>query len=134
MVRASSALILLAAILSGCVPETNIHQVGYFKSSAKDRVFTARMSETATLADVKAYAENAAYTQGRMTAVYIYDHDARVPADGVTQASGVLQVNDVLDLPGLSAWHFVFMRYRNGQSAFVDCSTKQSHELCRHNS
>jgi hypothetical protein len=107
-----------------------VSQVGYFKSSANDRVFTARLSKGGSESDARAFAESKAYTEGQMTAVYIYSSEATIPADGITNASSVFDANEVLDYPGMSSWNYAFMRYRNGQVEFVDCERTQS-TLCR---
>ena len=127
--RSWAALVGLC-LIAGCSSEPVIEQVGYFKSDGRDRVFTARMSEEATETDALKFAEDAQHTTGQMTAVYIYEHDADVPSDRITQASNVQQVNRILELPDLSPWRYAYMRYRQGNIEFVDCSQRM-HELCR---
>jgi hypothetical protein len=65
-----------------------------------------------------------------MTAVYIYESESEIPADGVTLANSVFEVNDALKLPSLSSWRFAYMKYRNGNSEFIDCKSATS-DICR---
>ena len=124
-------LLLAALLLVGCKEsEPNVQQIGYFKSSTSDRIFTARLSENVEEEDARSFGESRPHTAGQMTAVYIYKNEAVIPADGVTFASSVFDANEALHLPSLSSWKFVFMRYRNGSSVFINCESTAS-DLCR---
>ena len=125
------SLVFAALLLVGCdEADPMVTQVGYFKSSVNDRIFTARLSGDASEEDARIFGESRPHTAGQMTAVYIYENEAVIPADGVTRANSVSEVNDVLELPNLSSWRFVYMRYRNGNFEFVDCESTTS-VLCR---
>lgn len=125
------SLVLAAIVLVGCdKPDPMVEQVGYFKSSVNDRIFTARLSKDGSEEDARIFSESKPHTTGQMTAVYIYENEAVIPADGVTLANSVFEVNDVLKLPNLSSWRFAYMRYRNGNSEFVDCASAAS-DICR---
>ena len=124
-------LLFTAIMLVGCDEVVSeVRQIGYFKSSVNDRIFTARLSKEGSQEDARSFSERQPHTAGQMTAVYIYKNDAVIPADGVTLANSIFEVNDVLILSNLSSWKFVYMRYRNGSSEFVDCETTTS-DLCR---
>jgi hypothetical protein len=125
------SLILAAIMLAGCKESApSVMQIGYFKSSVRDRIFTARLASDGGKEDARSFGETRAHTTGQMTAVYIYESDAVIPADGITLANSVFEVNEVLALPNLSSWRFVYMRYRNGNSEFVDCESTAS-DICR---
>jgi hypothetical protein len=125
------SLVFAALLLVGCdEADPMVTQVGYFKSSVNDRIFTARLSGDASEEDARIFGESRPHTAGQMTVVYIYENEAVIPADGVTRANSVSEVNDVLELPNLSSWRFVYMRYRNGNFEFVDCESTTS-VLCR---
>ena len=124
-------LVFAAIVLVGCdEPDPKVTQVGYFKSSVNDRIFTARLSKDGSEEDARIFGESRPHTAGQMTAVYIYESEAEIPSDGVTLASSVFEVNENLALPNLSSWRFVYMRYRNGNFEFVDCESAAS-DICR---
>ena len=124
-------LVFAAFLLVGCdEADPMVTQVGYFKSSVNDRIFTARLSSDASEEDARIFGESRRHTAGQMTAVYIYENEAVIPADGVTRANSVFEVNENLANPNLSSWRFVYMRYRNGNFEFVDCESTTS-VLCR---
>jgi hypothetical protein len=102
--------VFAAFLLVGCgEADATVTQVGYFKSSVNDRIFTARLSSDASEEDARIFGESRPHTAGQMTAVYIYENEAVIPADGVTLANSVFEVNDVLELPNVSSWRFVYM-------------------------
>lgn len=123
-------LIVVVVALAGCSGKPNVSQVGYYQSDAKDRVFTARMTEAATDEEARKFAETRPYTDGQMTSVYIYPSNATIPADGITLANSIDHANQALDYPNMSPWRFAYMHYRNGNAEFVDCKATR-HELCR---
>jgi hypothetical protein len=125
------SLVFAAIMLVSCgEADSEVQQVGYFKSSTNDRIFTARLSKEGSEEDALKFSESKPHTAGQMTAVYIYESEAVIPADGVTLANSVFEVNDALNLPSLSSWRFVYMRYRKGNFEFVDCESSAS-VLCR---
>lgn len=133
MIYKSMLAALAALALASCSGPGKVSQVGYFKSSTNDRVISCRMNAGAMAEDVRAFAEDRPYTPGQMTAVYCYEQGAIIPADGLTLAETLIEANEVLDTPGLSAWRFAFMRYLNGASKFVDCEATPTDDLCRQN-
>lgn len=129
--RVFFGVILMLGGVASCAAEPGFQVKGYFKSDANDRIFSVVLPPEFTPEQVQEFARDRPYTAGQMTAVYFYDAGASaVPADGLTQARSVPHANAVLDLAGLSAWRFVYMRWRNGEAEFVDC-TRQGHDLCR---
>ena len=91
------SLVFAAFLLVGCdEADSMVTQIGYFKSSVNDRIFTARLSSDASEEDARIFGESRPHTAGQMTAVYIYENEAVIPADGVTLANSVFEVNDVL--------------------------------------
>ena len=124
-------LFVLVAVLSGGSGEPSFSRKGYFKSDAKDRIFTFMLPEGVVEQEVQKFAKGRAHTAGQMTAIYFYELSAMmVPADGITFAVSVFAANDVLDDPQMSRWRYVYMHYRNGIETFVDC-TSSVHELCK---
>jgi hypothetical protein len=125
------SLVFAALLLVGCdEAEPMVTQVGYFKSSVNDRIFTARLSKDASEKDARVFGESRPHTAGQMTAVYIYENDSEIPADGVTLARSVFEANENLANSNLSSWRFVYMRYRNGNFEFLDCESTAS-DICR---
>jgi len=125
------SLVFAAFLLVGCdEADSMVTQIGYFESKVNDRIFTARLSKDASEEDARVFGESRPHTAGQITAVYIYENEAEIPADGVSLARSVFEVNDNLDNPNLSSWRFVYMRYRNGNFEFVDCESSAS-ILCR---
>jgi hypothetical protein len=133
----SAAILLFAALLLvGPAPVEQGHattafdEVGYLKLGNNARLFTIRY-EAAGNAAVHAHAKGLMYTSGRVTAAYYYPKGARVPADGITLSGSWDRAQAVLwENPGVDAWDFVFWRYPNGESKFVDCRSDSS-DLCR---
>ncbi|MER8925818.1 hypothetical protein [Mesorhizobium sp. M0859] len=130
MIVMKRVLAVAAVAIAGCSGKPSISQVGYYQSAARDRVFTARMTEGATVDEAKKYAETRPYTEGQMTSVYLYPSNATIPADGITLATSIDRANQALEGSAMSPWKFAFMHYRNGNTEFVDCQASRN-ELCR---
>lgn len=124
---------LLAVACTQDVPEqARIQQVGYFKDSSNNRIFTLKLHAAATAAEARAAAEQLANTPGQMMAAYFYAPDAFVPDDAVTLGKDLVSVTDMLyDDPSLPAWRFVFIRNFNAPPSFVDCVEAPDKDLCR---
>lgn len=112
------------------VNKNSFRQVGYFKDSAKNRIFTIEMKASINKSQAYTFAKNKPYTKGRITVVYFYNKGSVIPADGITMARNIQRVNHVLyDMKGLDPWRYVFMKHRGGDETFVDC--KNNNALCR---
>ncbi len=113
-------------------PSPVIKEVGYFKSKAKNRIFTISFPKDCHEAGLQKYARGLSNTDGRMTAAYFYPEESVIPADGVTLAKNIEQANRVLyEVPGLSKWSYAFMKSYNGRSQWVNCIKTPDHDLCR---
>lgn len=117
--------------ISTAVNKNSFRQVGYFKDSAKNRIFTIEMKGNINKSQAYAFAKSKPNTIGRVTAVYFYLTGSVIPADGVTRARNIFKANDVLyDTKGLSNWNFAYMKRLNGSEEFVDC-VEYENNLCR---
>lgn len=106
-------------------------QTGYFKQ-AENRIVSVTMAGNPGGSEAKNWGRNFAYTPGHFTAVYFFDPGSTVAADGLTEAKNVFTANNVLyDIPGLSKWHYAYMRSMNGTQKFIDCHKDTSSSLCR---
>lgn len=130
-------LLVMVAFASGIqqkaeAQSNSFREVGYFKATNKDRIFSVEIIENVTAAEVKAYARGKMNTPGKMTAVYFYPSGSVIPASGLTLARNLVQANNLLyEGRGLSKWRYAYMRYMNGNEEFVDCIEKPSNGLCR---
>lgn len=113
------------------VPSFNLEQVGYFKSSVRDRVFTFRFSGNVDDGGLKLHSESLPYTSGQMTSAYYYKDGEVIPADGVTLAASIFEVNEVVDSPEMGVWSYVYIHYRNGNSELINCISMPDHNLCK---
>lgn len=109
-----------------------IEGVGYYKDSAMNRVQTFSFDSTVTEAEIRTHAERQTSAPGQLTAAYYYPSGSVIPADGITRATRLDQVNEVLyETPGLSRWRYAFMRPIIGDVQFVDCEATPKDGLCR---
>ena len=81
---------------------------------------------------MRSYAVSRPNTPGQMTAVFFYPEGSLIPADGVTRARSIWEVNRVLyETPGLSPWRYAWMKGHAGHVVFGNCQKQQKHSLCR---
>ncbi|HEJ2039543.1 TPA: hypothetical protein SLV86_001297 [Pseudomonas aeruginosa] len=125
------ALAVIGTMFGRGSTDEPIRQKGYFRGVNSDRVFTFEMASGVTAQDAQAHAAGQPYTSGQMTTAYYYVRGSTIPADGVTGAASLSEVNRVLyEVQGLSPWVFAYQRGRNGQVVFVDCRAG-ANDLCR---
>ena len=130
-------LLVMVAFASGIQQKAearsnNFREVGYFKATNKDRIFSIEIIGNVTAAEANAYARRKMNTPGKMTAVYFYPSGSVIPASGLTQAVNLFQANNLLyEGKGLSKWRYAYMKYRNGSEVFVDCVSSPGSDLCR---
>lgn len=112
--------------------QSPFRQAGYLKDAKKNRIYTVSYSPGTPESEIRAYAAKLMHSQGQLTAAYFYPEGSQIPADGITLAGSILKANEVLyETPGLSNWHFAYMRYFTGNTEFVDCRDTPDHDLCR---
>ena len=126
-------LIILYVIGSQVETNLNFDKVGYFKDDLRNRIVTVTYKPGTSANEIRTYAESLMYTEGQMMAAYFYSEGGLVPADGVTLASTMTEVNDLLyETPGLSNWRYAYMRYfKIGATEFVNCEHDLDNDLCR---
>lgn len=127
------ALFIGGTLISKPSPKPNITDAGYYKSPAKERIYSQLYTHETTAHEIEAHANQLLYTSGSMTAAYYYPAKATaVPHDGLTLAKNTHAANHLLyEKHGLSKWRYAYMRDRLGTTTFVDCHTSPQHDLCR---
>lgn len=127
-----AATLFVAASSCLVTAETNYRQVGNFKDSSKNRVFTVEMDAAENKSIAMSYAKSRANTPGQITAVYMYKVGSIIPADAVTMAGSIFEINEIIyEASGLDKWRYAYMKGMSGNEIFVDCRESPKNDLCK---
>lgn len=101
-----------------------ITQVAYFKDSTNIRVFIFTYKQDATENEIKANADNLAYSSNRITHAYYFAEGSNVPTDEITTAIDFEQVNTILyEDQKYDKWDYSFIRNFDdlSKAEFANC-------------
>jgi hypothetical protein len=128
-----AALAIAGVMMSEPPPKTAISVAGYFKDQAQQRIYSQIYTPATSSTAIRAHANTLMHTKGSMTAAYYYPSNAQsVPRDALTLAKNIHAANHLMyEKPGLSQWHYAYMKDRRGNITLVDCQTTPQHDLCR---
>jgi len=105
----------------------------YVKTNGKDRIFTVSFDYYNTNAkEALQYAKSKNNTTGKMTSVYFFHKNDKMPLSGFSTIKDLFKANYILYDSGIfDEWKYAYVMYRNGQYQFVDCTKEKGTGLCQ---
>jgi hypothetical protein len=124
------------SISDDVMPEarTDITLQGYFKDSARNRIWTFAYAPGTEVFTIKNHAHQLLKTEGRVSEVYYYPAGSVIPGDELTYARNLRGAHFLLyDTDGPSSWHYAYRLDEKNRETFVDCETDKISDYCRDN-
>ena len=126
--RIFSIFLFIGLAIWSC-ESSDIASEGYFKSELNDRIATYSIKNTTEEDAVKRHAVQTMHTNGRMTCVYYFYEDSKIPRSGLSSANGILEANRIIDAFS-SGIKYAYIKNHQGKMKFVDCEKNPDDDLC----
>lgn len=136
-------LLLISIIFISCMSEeqkaemNKFQQIGYVKVN-QDRIQIYTFDYNLISSDeVSRHASNIINTPGKMTSVYYFDKNGRVPYNFFQSTFDdkiALAVDALYESYQIDDWKYAYMQFNTGAQTFVDCTKAKSDRsvgLCR---
>ena len=122
-------LIIFSLVLFSC-GSSDIIQEGYFKDSAKNRIFTFSYKNGTKENDILSHAKKQTHTEPRLTGCYYFVEGSTIPRDGITLARNLFSANNTID-KFASQIKYAYLKVGfDGNERFANCIERPNHELC----
>ena len=130
-------LIIALMFIGALYSQDKFKQIGYVKvNQNRIQIYTFDYNIISSN-EVSRHARNIINTKGRMTSVYYFDKNSRVPYNFFQSTFDdkiALAVDTLYESSQIDDWKYVYMKFNNGSQTFVDCTKAKSNRevgLCR---
>lgn len=103
--RTFAVLAVAACVASACTPSEDLIQAAYYKSDERHRVLAYRSQGDLTPGQARALLKNVAWTEGTLTAAYLYEEDGDIPREAISSASDYLAAMRITERPPYNLWY-----------------------------
>ncbi|MBT6297414.1 MAG: hypothetical protein HOJ14_12760 [Nitrospina sp.] len=126
-------LFIIPIFLMSFSASSKFKDTAYAKTNAKDRIFIVSFDYNKTNSkEALQYAKSKANTTGKMTSVYFFHKNDKMPLSGFSSIKDLFKANYILYDSGIvDEWKYAYVKYRNGQYQFVDCTKEKGTGLCQ---
>ncbi|MEM8854715.1 MAG: hypothetical protein AAGD34_13520 [Pseudomonadota bacterium] len=103
--RTLAVLMVAACVAAACTPSEDLIQAAYFKSDERHRVLAYHSEESLTPGQARALLKNVAWTEGTLTAAYLYEDGDAIPREAISSASDYLAAMRITERPPYNVWY-----------------------------